>query len=432
MNTEKNKRIADTMRETYERRKSQTCRVFELKVKKHMLNKQQAETLKMMFVEAKWCYNYILNLMEDESFDIFKFKGKELSEITHKDKDMNDVPVTLSYITSSLKDSLVARICSQIKTLASLKRKGKDVGKLKFKSEYTAINFKQHGLTHKIVSKNRIKMQGIKKPLPVSGLSQPDKYGTDYEIANAILRKRGGDYYVNLTVYYNETENKETSYKNSIIGIDFGCETALTFSDGTKTDCLVEETGKLKRLQRKRGKTTKFSNNYRRLSEKIKKEYDRIGHLKDDAANKIVHKILSDNEHVVMQDEQINFWKRRHGKKVQHGILGRVKERLVRHNGQVSVINRFVPTTKFCRDCGAIHSDIQLWDRTFVCPECGSTYDRDVHAAGNMVWLYENLKEYIGLDGSEFKRAEFDEEVRRIFSGWSSRTLKHEDASSLG
>lgn len=427
----KNEQIAETMRKTYAKRRSQRCRVFECKVKRHRLNKEQQTTLKMLFVEAKWCYNHILNGMKDGTIDLFAFKGKQLSDISRKDRDGNDVPTHVAYLTSSLKDALVERMRSQVRTLSTLRKRGRKVGCMRFVSDVTSIPLKQNGVTHKILSANRIKIQGVKKPLPVSGLGQMEKYGTTYDIANAVLRKKGDDYYVNITVYYDETEGYN-SYSNSIIGIDLGCETSLTLSDGRKINCVVEETERLKRLVRRRLRTTKHSNNYRRLTAKIRKEYDRLTHQKDDAANKIVHDLLSENEVVIMQDEQINTWKKKHGKKVQHGILGRVKEGLVRHKGRVHVLNRFVPTTKFCRDCGHLHKGIALWDRVFVCPACGCSYDRDVHAAQNMVWMYENMRDFIGADGSEFKRAEFDEEARRITSsGWDSRTEKHEDARSL-
>lgn len=426
----KNEQIAQTMRATYEKRRHQRCRVFELKVRKHRLNKEQSLVLDMMFVEAKWCYNYLVAGMRDESVDIFSYKSKNLVDITHKDKDGNDVPVRIAFLTSSLKDALVERMRSQIKTLATLKRRKRRVGNLRFVSECSSIPLKQNGITHKILSSNRIRIQGIKKPLPVSGLDQMSRYGDTYDIANAVLRKKGGDYYINLTVYFDREEFKE--HDNHIIGIDLGCETSLTLSDGRKINCVVEETERLKRLVRRRQKKQKNSNGYRRLTDRIRKEYDRITHIKDDAANKIVHGLLEQNDIIVMQDEQVHSWHKKHGKKVQHGILGRVKTRLAEHHDQVVVINRFVPTSRFCPECGHVHKDLRLWDRTFVCPSCGSTSDRDVHAAKNMVWFFENMNEYIGADGSEFKRAEFDEEALRVIRGWDSRTLKHEDANSLG
>lgn len=53
----KNARIASSMKATRSRRKSQSARVFQVKVQSNALNRQQSEALKMMFVEAKWLYN---------------------------------------------------------------------------------------------------------------------------------------------------------------------------------------------------------------------------------------------------------------------------------------------------------------------------------------------------------------------------------------
>lgn len=426
----KGEQIAAAMKMTYEKRRHQTCRVFELKVEKSRLNETQKERLKMIFVEAKWCFNYLINKMNNKEIDISTYRQKELDEITHKDKDRNDVDVKLSYIGSSMKLALIEAIRSNIKTLRSLKKKGKKTGRIKFKSEYNSIELKQYGIVYQIVGKNRIKVQGIKKPLPVNGLKQIEKYGSSYDIANAKLIRRHGDYYINITIFYNDVK-KESNYINDQIGIDFGCQTSLTLSNGEKIDVCVEESDRLKRLQRKLNKQEKGSNNRYRTRIKLRKEYDRLKKIKDDKANKVVHKLLSENRRIIIQDEQINSWKVKHGRKIQHSILGRVKSKLLEHNEQVSVINRFVPTTKFCHDCGCTNDGIQLWDRTFVCPGCGVEYDRDVHAAMNMVWLYNNLRDKIGLDGSEFKRAEFDEEVHHIFGGWDSQTVNHEDAKSL-
>lgn len=429
MSIDKNKQIADTMRLTYEKRSHQSCHVLELKVNKQRLNKQQQETLKMMFVEAKWCYNYILNLMQNADFDLYSFKGKDLSDITHKDKDMNDISVHLNYITSSVKDSLVDRVKAQLKTLSSLKKKNKKVGKLRFKSEYKSLGLKQLNITHKIVGHNKIKVQGIKKPLIVNGLKQLNQY-PDCDIANAVLHKRDDDYYIYLTIYVNkETKNKE--YKSKQVGIDFGCETTLTLSDGTKVKAFIEESDRIKNLQKKLERQKKGSNNRYKTVVKLHKEYQRLTNIKDDMSNKIVHKLLSENEQIIIQDEQLTAWKKKHGRKIQHSILGRVKEQLIRHE-QVFVLNRFVPTSKLCTECGTKNTDLKLWDRTFVCPVCGCIYDRDVHAAENMVWIYNNLGNKIGLGKSKFKLADFDEDVHRLFCEWDSWRMKQEDANPLG
>lgn len=77
-----------------------------------------------------------------------------------------------------------------------------------------------------------------------------------------------------------------------------------------------------------------------------------------------------------------------------------------------------------CTECGCIHENINVSDRVFNCPECGYSFDRDIHAAMNMVWLYKNTE--IGMDCTEFKRADFHDWLNAKFG-----RLNHEDAVSL-
>ena len=55
------------------------------------------------------------------------------------------------------------------------------------------------------------------------------------------------------------------------------------------------------------------------------------------------------------------------------------------------MIDRWFPTTKLCVNCGAYNDNLKLSDRKFVCSECGTIDDRDIHAAKNMIWIYDNI-----------------------------------------
>lgn len=43
--------------------------------------------------------------------------------------------------------------------------------------------------------------------------------------------------------------------------------------------------------------------------------------------------------------------------------------------------DRWYPSSKTCSNCGCYKKDLKLSDRTYICPECGLTIDRDFNAA---------------------------------------------------
>ncbi|WP_266097353.1 RNA-guided endonuclease TnpB family protein [Thiothrix litoralis] len=48
-------------------------------------------------------------------------------------------------------------------------------------------------------------------------------------------------------------------------------------------------------------------------------------------------------------------------------------------------IGRFFPSTKRCSCCGFVKENMPLDVRSWECPECGTTHDRDVNAARNIL-----------------------------------------------
>ena len=85
---EKNNRIREKGKQTREKRKSQICRVYRVKIDISHLNEAQKEHLKMLFVEAKWLYNDALTFMKDH--DISEYDTKIVT-VHGLDKDKNPV-----------------------------------------------------------------------------------------------------------------------------------------------------------------------------------------------------------------------------------------------------------------------------------------------------------------------------------------------------
>ena len=72
----KSDNIRATLQATKERRKSQTCHVYEIKVDKARLSASQRLSLAQLFREAKWFWNAAL---ASESFFDFDTSVKEVS-----------------------------------------------------------------------------------------------------------------------------------------------------------------------------------------------------------------------------------------------------------------------------------------------------------------------------------------------------------------
>lgn len=372
----KNKKIAASAKKTRERRKRQTPRVIDLKIVTNKLSSTQRESLERLFVEAKWVYNDIIG-----SEDAFTYQAPKKTVAVHTPKGIEQRE--LKILSAQMKQSIVAGVRSSIKILASLKKKGKKVGKLKFKSKYTSIDLKQAGTTYKIRG-SKAKIQNIPGWVRIRGVPQLE----GAELANAKLARRPDGLHLLVTTYKFTHEIPSQIKHEGVVGVDFGVKTSFTLSTGEKFDIAVGETEHLKRLQRKLARQHKGSNNYMKTQDKISREYQHITNRRDDIANKLSHEILG-YEHVFMQDENIAGWKSRRGfarggGKIQHSVLGRVKSRLSSHP-RVTVLGRHVATTATCI-CGAVtkHTPDK---RTFVCAACGYSDDRDVHAAKNMIRL---------------------------------------------
>jgi ribosomal protein S27AE len=50
-------------------------------------------------------------------------------------------------------------------------------------------------------------------------------------------------------------------------------------------------------------------------------------------------------------------------------------------------VDRFFPSSKLCYRCGYDNVDLTPHDRTWCCPACGETHDRDVNTSKNLYFV---------------------------------------------
>lgn len=364
---EKKIKIKETLQATREKRKSQVVKVYSLKIDESHLNTMQQEWLHRVFLEAKWFYNYAIGRDDLLTLDT------KLKNVSVKNKDGNYEWRKLECLSSQMKQAIHARILDSVKGLAILKKKGYQVGRVRYTKNVDSIPLPQFKNTWNIQN-GRIRVQGLKKTLPVTGLDQIPE-GCDF--ANAVLFKKASGFYIHVTTYQVKESRLSTGKE---VGLDFGIKDNIVTSDGEKFSCKVPESKRLKRLQKRFSKKAKGSKQRRKLNHKIQQEYEKIGNKKKDKVSKIVSHLVKEYDSIFMQDEMIKQWHSGlFGKQVQHSILGATKARL-KQLESVHVIERSFPTTKMCYKCGMVHPSLPLSERIFKC-DCGLEEDRDVKAA---------------------------------------------------
>lgn len=409
----KNTKIKATMLETKKRRESQKATVFQLKIDSSHLNSKQSEALHMIFTEAKWLRNHIVGLEDVNSYTPSNTVDVKLPDGTFDTREFR-------FIGSQMKQSVVTQIHNDLRGLAASKSRGRVVGKLKFVSEVNSIDLKQHKTTYNIFpDTKRARIQKVPGRVRVHGVTQLE----GYELANAKLVRKPSGYYLYVTCF--KQIQPEVFVDEGFLGIDFGISKNLTLSNGETFKVYVEETERLKKLQRKLSRQHKGSNSYQKTVHKIRRQYELIDNRKNDLANKIVTYILSEAEFIFIQDEMLYSWKTRFGKTVQHSVLGRVKSKLVTH-GRVFVLPKSCATTQTCR-CGKRHK-MPLGIRTYVC-DCGYMCDRDVHSARQMVRMGFDIFNTCGTQGfkasGDSVRLE-DFIVRNHLTGYQLSSSEHE------
>ena len=220
----KNERIKATLKDTKERRKHMLCRVYIVKLDRSHVNQDSLTRLRLLFLEAKWLYNYCVghpNVFSiDDTITAVPVKVKDLFELRQ-----------LRQLSSHMRQSIITRTQQNIRSLARVKAKGHKIGRLKFKSYVKSIPLKQYGNTYKLINGKYLQIQMIPQRLRVNGLEQ---LPPDCECANATLLHQHGDYYVAITTYTSREHRPAMVAPAQSIGIDFGVKHQLTLSNGVR------------------------------------------------------------------------------------------------------------------------------------------------------------------------------------------------------
>lgn len=366
----KNQRIKATLKDTKERRKHMKCRVYTVKLDRSHVNYDSLTHLKLLFVEAKWLYNYCVGHPNVFSID------DKIQEVPVKLKNRFELR-QLRKLSSHMRQSIITRTQQNILSLARAKVKGHKVGRLKFKSYMNSIPLKQYGNTYRIINGNYVRIQGIPQKLRVNGLEQ---LPLNCECANATLLHQHGDYYLAITTYAPRDHNLKMVVPKKSIGIDFGVKHQLTLSNGVRIHYEVPVTRRIKQLCKQLSRKQYRGKNWWKTLYKLLKAYAKTINIKRDIRNKLVHFLHNTFQMVCYQNENLGAWQRLWGRRMLSTSLSGIISMLEAKVQTPVEVDRFFPSTKTCSRCEHQRA-MSLADRTYECHHCGLVIDRDYNSS---------------------------------------------------
>jgi putative transposase len=178
------------------------------------------------------------------------------------------------------------------------------------------------------------------------------------------------------------------------VGIDLGINRLATLSDGSVLENqkpLRSLLRQVKRLSQSLSRKQKGSRNREKAQRKLARLHHRTACIRDDMLHKATTALAQQYSFIGVESLHVKGMMRNHAlaQALGDAALGRFTQLLLakvdaRH-GTVQAVGRFYPSSKTCSCCGHIRDDLSLSERTFVCPACGFTLDRDWNAAINIL-----------------------------------------------
>ncbi|MFA5528416.1 MAG: RNA-guided endonuclease TnpB family protein [Peptostreptococcales bacterium] len=230
-------------------------------------------------------------------------------------------------------------------------------------------------------------------------------------IKSATLTKtRSGKYYLSILIESNI--NKTLPLTNNIIGIDLGIKDFAITSEGETFDNIKIKRNnkkKISKLHKQLSRKKRGSNNRNKCRIKLAKYYEKLNNIKEHYLHKISNHLLNENQVIVMEDLSVSNMIKNHklAKSLQELSLFRFKQ-ILRYKSnwysrELVEIDKWFPSSKLCNKCNYKNTELTLKDRTWICPDCGESHDRDINAAINIrnegIKILSNNK--IGLSSPE-------------------------------
>ncbi|MDY7007443.1 MAG: RNA-guided endonuclease TnpB family protein [Cyanobacteriota bacterium] len=345
------------------------------------LNNKQKTLMAQHAGYSRWCYNWGLSLWNAAYTDGYKPNPRKLREVfTNHTKPLYPWMKNLSskvyqYAFINLGEAF-KRFFQGLGKRPRFKKKGKHDS---FTIDNCGKPIELNGWCHKLPF-----IGWVKTYEPIEATTQ-----------KITISRQAGDWYLSCSYEFTPASTPKTT---EVVGVDLGVKTLATLStgvvfEGAKSYKKFEN--KLSNLQYLNRNKNIGSANWRAVQLKIAKLHRKIANIRKDALHELTTYLAKNHSIVSIEDLNVRGMLANH--KLAKSIADRgffefrrqLEYKCEWYGSNLVVVDRFFPSSKTCSNCGHVQ-DMPLNVRTFDCPECGISIDRDLNAS-------INLRDAVGL-----------------------------------
>jgi putative transposase len=346
-------------------------------------NKAQQQMIEDTLEHCRLLYNRLLA----ERQEAYEKSGKALSYVEQANSlpARKDAIPALQSVHSQVLQDVAKRLDKAFHAFFRRVKNGEKPGYPRFKSfgRYHSFTYPQGGyaLRDGRIHLSKIGDVKIKLHRPLEGT-----------IKTCTIVTKNGHYYA---VFSCEVEAVSMAPSQAMMGGDLGIKHLLVTSDGECFDhpkSLRKAERKLKRLQRAVARKKKGSRRRQKAVRRLAKAHEQVANQRRDTAHKIARRLVNSYDLIALEDLNAQGLLKNHhlansiADAGWHQLVQVTTYKAARAGRRVVLVDpRY--TSQDCSTDGCTYrkTDLTLVDRTWTCPNCGTTWERDVNAARNVL-----------------------------------------------
>lgn len=228
------------------------------------------------------------------------------------------------------------------------------------------------------------------------------------KIMSATISRVADRWFVSITVDTPDSSHLPVAENQGVVGVDLGVSALATLSTGESIPGPKAHTAllsRLRKLSRSLSRKVKGSANRRKAKARLAELHARIAAIRLDALHQLTTDLTRRFHTIGIEDLNVRgMVKSRHlARSIADMSFFELRRQLEykadMRGGKVVVAERFYASSKICSTCSHKLDSLLLSVRAWTCPACGTSHDRDVNAAVNL--LHNAVSSTVSACGEE-------------------------------